>query len=150
MEAEGAEQTRRCELPLGADGRLGQCWHFFLPRCPQIRPKANCTLVVNNKHARLFYLGLLSSLSLEHFTVVLLSSHLTTCPRKTAKHTRRSRHAQKYLCAVAQIGGPLTVGAVGPLAQGLGELPLLQGRAALLPGCVHPIHFAARHVRRRW
>lgn len=49
---------------------------------------------------------------------------------------------QDYLCAVAQVRRPLTVGAVGPLAQGLGELPLLQGRAPLLPGCVCPFHLA--------
>lgn len=69
----------------------------------------------------------------------------------------RSRDAQRalasrgrgYLRAVAQVGGPLTVGAVGSLTQGLGELPLLQGCAPLLPGRVYPIHFAARDVERR-
>lgn len=55
-----------------------------------------------------------------------------------------------YLCAVAQVGGSLAVGAVGPLTQGLGELPLLQGGAPLLPRGVHPVHFAARDVGRRW
>lgn len=49
---------------------------------------------------------------------------------------------QDYLCAVAQVRRALTVRAVGPLTQGLGELPLLQGSAPLLPRCVCPFHLA--------
>lgn len=44
---------------------------------------------------------------------------------------------------MAQVGRALAVRAVGPLAQGLGELPLLQGRAPLLPWGVRPFHLAA-------
>lgn len=44
---------------------------------------------------------------------------------------------------MAQVGRALAVRAVGPLAQGLGKLPLLQGRAPLLPRGVRPFHLAA-------
>lgn len=50
---------------------------------------------------------------------------------------------------MAQVGRPLAVRAVGPLAQGLGELPLLQGGAPLLPRCEHPVHSAAGDMGRR-
>lgn len=105
-------------------------------------PSCNSSAGADNKHAGLLPLGL------SLFRTIKYTPFLSTRPPKemTDQSWGSRVPGGGYLRAMAQVWGPLAVGAVGPLTQRLGELPLPQGGAPLLPGGVHSFHFAAMDV----